>query len=58
MNNALTKSGNAIGDQTFTIGDTPLQLLPNYVISATVDKSICPLTFSFYVKDTNGNWVI
>ena len=58
INNALTKTGTGLVSQTYTVEDPALQLFPQFGISTTYDRSRCPLTYSYYVKDTNGNWIL
>ena len=58
VNNVLTKTGTGLGTQTYYVGDTSLQLLPNYGISTTVDLSRCPLTYSYFLKNTSGSWIL
>ena len=58
INNALTKTGTGLVSQTYTVEDPALQLFPQYGISTSYDQSRCPLSYSYYVKDTSGNWIL
>jgi len=40
------------------IGNTAIYLFPESVISTTVDSSSCPLTYSYYLKNASGNWIL
>ena len=50
--NIIKVVGNGIGDQRYYLGNDELTVSSLSAITTTFDVEKCPLTFSFYLKDT------
>ena len=35
-----------------------MHLFPDSLITTAVDQTICPFSYSYYVKNTGGSWVL
>jgi hypothetical protein len=54
-NNYITASGTGLAAQTYYLGDDSLTVSPQSVITTAVRVERCPLTYSYYVKNTVTN---
>lgn len=59
VNNALSKSGNGLQDQTYAFASTAIVLYPSSFLTTSVSQATCPLTYTYYVwSDAQDNWVL
>ena len=47
--NALSKSGNGLADQLYSLGDFSYTVYPSSFLSTTVGTGTCPLSYSYYI---------
>jgi hypothetical protein len=53
--NTIASDGNRVDDQTYYLGENELTVKPKSTIITKLPVSSCPLTFSYYLKNTVTN---
>jgi len=53
--NTIASDGNRVDDQTYYLGENELTVKPKSTITTKLSLSSCPLTYSYYLKNTATN---